>query len=100
MSISGKWQQNKITPLDFHEERNGDHIICPFEFDVHTFRKLRGTNPRCKLSKDRLVMILIWRMNLDTFRARAKITVEQNTRTINQTLKLSESLGLSGPFDH
>ena len=45
-------------------------------------------------------MIMIRRMNLDAFWARARSTVEQNTRRINQTMKFSESLGLSGPFNH
>ena len=39
-------------------------------------------------------------MNLDAFWARTRSTVEQNSRRINQTIKFSEPLGLSGPFDH
>ena len=100
MSISGKWKQKEVNPLDLHQARNGDHAICPFECDLCIFRKLRGKSSRCELPNDKLYMVMIRRMNLDAFWARARSTVDQNTRRINHTLKFSESLGLLGPFDH
>ncbi len=39
-------------------------------------------------------------MNLDAFWARARSTVNQNTRRIKQTVVFPEALGLSDPFEH
>ena len=42
MSTQDYYQHGSANSLDFHEARNGDHTICPFECDVCIFRKLRG----------------------------------------------------------
>ena len=82
MTISGKWKQNELNPLDFQEARNGDHALCTFECDVYIFRKLRNTNPKKNLSKNRFLMVIIRLMKLDAFWTRAQSTVKQNTRRI------------------
>ena len=80
--------------------RNGDHPLCPFECDTCIFRKLKKASPNLTSSRDKLLLAMIRRMNLDAFWARARSTVYQNSRRINQTLSFSESLGLCGPFEH
>ena len=98
--VPNKWKQKEPNGRDFLEARNGDHALCPFECDTCIFRKLRGTSPKLSSSQDKLLLVMIRRMNLDAFWARARSTVNQNTRRINQTLGFSEALGLKGPFDH
>ena len=100
IAVSGKWKQKDSNPLDFHEGQNGDYILCHFECDICIFRKLRKSRPNLNLPKDKLLMVVIRRMNLDAFWARARSTVNQNTRRVRQTLEFSDALCLSGPFEH
>ena len=86
--------------LDFHEARDGDHILIPFECDLCIFRKLRKVDPLVISSKDQLLLVCIRRMNLDAFWSRARSTVAQNTRNVKTSIKFSESLGLQGTFEH
>ena len=96
--MSGRWKQKESNPQDFKEARNGDHALCPFECDVCIIRKFRRTDPNLNLPKDKLLLLMIRRMNLDAFWARARSTVAQNTRRLEQIRNFSETLGLSSPF--
>ena len=85
-TVSSKWKQKESNPLDFHEARDGDHALCPFECDTCIFRKLKKVSPNPTSSRDKLLLAMIRRMNLDAFWARARSTVYQNSRRINQAL--------------
>lgn len=69
-----------------------------FECDVCIFRKLylRDSNPLDQ--KDEFAMSCIRRINLDAFWSRARATVESNATKIREGLRISSSLGLSGPY--
>ena len=86
--------------LDFHEAKDGDHIIMTFECNIFIFRKLRKVDPLEILSKHKLLLVCIRRMNLDAFWSRATSTVTQNTRNVRRSIKFSESLGFQGTFEH
>ena len=95
-----RWKQKEANPNDFHEGRNGDHAITPFECDTCIFRKLNRRDPIANGQQDKLLLIHIRRMNLDALWSRARSTVNQNTLRVKQTLKFSHSLGLQGPYEH
>ena len=68
---------------------------------IHVFlMKLKRVSSNPNLSRDKVLMVMMSRMNLDTFWARARSTAEQNARRDKQTLRFSDSLGLSGPFEY
>ena len=98
--MTHKWKEKEPNPKDFLEARNGDHAITPFECDTCIFRKLRKKSPDDKREQDRLLLVMIRRANLDAFWSRARSTVNQNTQRIKLTLKLSELMGLDGPYEH
>ena len=98
--VDKRWKEKKINPMDFHEARNGDHALTPFECDFCIFRKLKGRNPNQDNHQDKLLLVHIRRMNLDAFWARARSTVKENSNRIKQSLKFSQTLGLTGPYEH
>ena len=75
-------------------------MMTPFECDICIFRKLKHASPVPDLQQDKLLLILIRRMNLDAFWSRARSTVMENTRRVKQTLGFSKSVGLDGPYEH
>ena len=100
MTRNTRWKTKKSNLNDFNEARNGDHALVPFECDNCIFYKLRKQKPDVGKEADKLLMILIRRMNLDAFWARARGTVRENTGRIKRTIQFSNTLGLSGPFEH
>ena len=100
MTKNTRWQTKKSNHNDFNEARNGDHALVPFECDHCIFFKLRRRIPDPSKDLDKLLLIMISRMNLDAFWARARGTVVENTNRIKRTIKFSNSLGLLGPFEH
>ena len=100
MEKSTKWKEKSPNPRDFLEARNGDHAMVPFECDQCIFLKLKNRAPLPSSQQDRLLLIMIRRANLDTFWARQRRTVRENTSRIKLILRASETLGLAGPFQH
>ena len=98
--MSNKWKEKEQNPNDYHEARNGDHVITPFECDTCIFRKLRKRSPDKEREQDKLLLLMIRRANLDAFWSRARSTVYQNTNKIKQNIKFSELLGLDGVYEH
>ena len=93
------WGKRQIAKSAFHEARNGDHLMVPFECDTCIFWKLRGTVPNPEgCSKDKLLLGCIRRINLDAFWSRMSSTVNANRDKVRAGLKLSESVGLVGPY--
>jgi hypothetical protein len=85
----------------FTQAREGDHLLVPFECDFCIFQKLRNkAEPNEQLIKDKLLMACIRRINLDCFWSRASSTVLGNRDKAKLALRLSEAVGLQGPFEH
>jgi len=97
---SKRWGEKTPNPKDYNEGRNGDHIITPFECDICIFHKLQKREPVIQSQRDRLLLSVIRRMNLDALWSRAKRTVRENTRRAKQTLEICGAMGLSGPYEH
>jgi len=83
---------------DFSHGRRGDHLLIPFECDDCIFRKLRNSPPNPTLSKDVLLLACIRRMNLDAFWSRESNTVRANADRAERQIRLSDLVGLKGPF--
>ena len=98
--MPSKWKEKRQNPNDYHEARNGDHAMTPFECDTCIFRKLRKRSPNEEREQDKLLLTVIRRANLDAFWSRARSTVYQNTNKIKQNIKFSEILGLDGVYEH
>jgi hypothetical protein len=88
-----------VSASAFHVARDGDHLMVPFECYFCIFEKLRGTEPNLEPgNKDRVLMACIRRVNLDAFWSRMTSTVTTNRDKVRSGLKLSESVGLKGPY--
>jgi hypothetical protein len=64
------------------------------------FRKLRGVSLDQSSPVDTLITACIRRANIDAFWSRATSTVHGNWDKVEDTLRLSCTLGLEGPFRH
>ena len=93
----GKKHRNKD---DFKIGRDGDHTLIPFECDSCIFRKLKRRDPELGSSQDDLLLICIRRINLDAMWSSATLTVKANRSSLNTGLKMSESVGLQGSYEH
>lgn len=83
----------------FLEARYGDHLMAPFECDTCIFWKLRKAKPNPEVNaSDKLLLDCIRRVNLDAFWSRMTSTVLTNKDKFRAGLKLSESVGLEGPY--
>jgi hypothetical protein len=80
--------------------RDGDSLLTPFECDTCIFRKLRKHSPDPASLRDTRLLDCIRRVNLDSFWSRASSTVKGNLDRITGALKISQSLGLPGPYYH
>lgn len=99
--LESTWGKLHQAKLEFTQAREGDHLLVPFECDLCIFQKLRNQRePNYELRKDKLLMACIRRINLDCFWSRASSTVIGNRDKARLALKLSESVGLKGPFEH
>lgn len=93
------WGKRQASLTAFQVARNGDHLMVPFECDTCIFWKLRGSRPNPDESpQDKLLLACIRRINLDAFWSRMTSTVTTNKDKVKSALKLSESVGLSGPY--
>ncbi|KAI2489750.1 hypothetical protein MHU86_24838 [Fragilaria crotonensis] len=95
--LSG-WLPKKSDAGKFCRARDGDDLLVSFECDTCIFHKLYERPPNNQNSKDMFSLACIRRVNLDAFWSRATDTVKQNTRKVREGLKISEQLGLSGPY--
>lgn len=95
------WGSLQKQKTEFTQAREGDHLMVPFECDYCIFQKLRGKEqPNDQLIKDKLLMACIRRIILDAFWSRASSTVLGNRDRAKAALRLSELVGLKGPFEH
>jgi hypothetical protein len=63
-----RWGNIHQSKNDFHHERNGDHLIVPFECDECIFVKLQNFSTSSNnQEKDKLLLACIQRANLDAF---------------------------------
>ena len=80
--------------------RAGDHLLIPFECDLCIFRKLKKMNPLLESTRDNLLLACIRRVNLDAMWSRTTNTVVGNRDRIGLGLRLSDQVGLDGPYEH
>ena len=80
--------------------REGDHLLIPFECDLCIFRKLKKMNPLLESTRDVLLMACIRRVNLDAMWSRTTNIVVGNRDRIRLGLRLSDQVGLEGPYEH
>lgn len=93
------WGKRQASVAAFKVARDGDHLMVPFEFDICIFWKLRGVQPNPEESpQDKLLLACIRRVNLDAFWSRMTSTVTSNRDKVRAAIKLSDSVGLSGPY--
>ena len=92
------WARRKGDTNRFGSARNGDDLLVSFECDVCIFRKLFNRDSDIQNPKDAFALACIRRINLDAFWSRARATVESNTAKVREGLRISLSLGLSGPY--
>ena len=93
----GKRHQDKGA---FNTGRAGDHLLIPFECDLCIFRKLKKMNPLLDSTRDNLLLACIRRVNLDAMWSRTTNTVVGNRDRIRLGLRLSDQVGLEGPYEH
>ena len=83
-------------PERFKLARDGDHLMCPFQCDGCHFQNLKKRTP-VALDTDGVLLLCIWRSNLDALWARESATVQSNRREGARVLELSKQLGLENP---
>jgi hypothetical protein len=66
-------------PERFKLARDGDHLMCPFQCDGCHFQNLKKRTP-VALDTDGVLLLCIWRANLDALWAREPATVHSNRR--------------------
>ena len=96
--LANIWRRNNRSARAFTHARRGDHLVTQFECDLCVFRKLRGFEPDESNHVHTLLLACIRRVNLDAFWSRASSTVISNANKMEQALRLSELVGLTGPY--
>ncbi len=96
--LSNAWRRKAKDKNSFNHARRGNHLMVQFECDLCIHRKLQGSNPNSSDHTSTLLMACIRRVNLDAFWSRSSSTVEANALKVEQALKLSAAVGLSGPY--
>jgi hypothetical protein len=97
--MQAAWGRKQRAPDDFLRGRDGDHTMVPFECDLCVFRKLRNRSPDSSSPPDKLLTACIRRVILDAFWSRAKTTVRGNRDKVAQAIKISQTVGLLGPYE-
>jgi hypothetical protein len=88
----------------FKHGRNGDNLITPFQCDQCHFINMKKRRPSIQNQKDRYLMKLVRRANLDACWAREPSTVLANLGQARKMEKIGEEIGLDsvapmmGPF--
>jgi hypothetical protein len=87
----------KLADADRYKcDRNGDHLMTPFQCDWCLFRVLTGRIPSPTNRQDEYLLCILRRCNLDAFWAREVSTVASNRRNLELLVELWESqVGLS-----
>ena len=70
-------------PLRFKEARDGDHLMAPFQCDLCHFVNIQGRLPEPSDEQDKLLLLTIRRVVLDSLWARERSTVTKNRDEIN-----------------
>jgi hypothetical protein len=96
--LTSGWSSRRKDSNRFSTARNGDDLLVSFECDVCIFRKLFVRDSDPQNIRDEFALACIRRINLDAFWSRARATVESNTAKVREGLRISESLGLAGPY--
>ena len=78
----------------FKCERDGDHLMVPFQCDLCHFRNLKGTNPEESDVRDQNLLVHIRRAVLDSFWSREPGTVNGNRLEIVRGAMYARELGL------
>ena len=100
MGLKTLWQEMNR----FKRGRNGDNLMTPFQCDKCHFVNMQKRNPSLHSVKDRYLMKLIWRANLDACWAREPSTVAANLGQARKMEKIGGEIGLDsvsprmGPF--
>ena len=81
----------------FDVGRNGDHLMTPFQCDLCVGRTLTGRDLEDNPS-DRLLSVVIRRMNLDSLWSRERGTVNGNRSTMRRGMQVSQMMGLQPPY--
>jgi hypothetical protein len=96
--LESGWSSQPKDQNRFNSARNGDDLLVSFECDDCIFFKLYGRDANVHCDKDLFVSACIRRIVLDSFWSRARSTVESNTAKIREGLRISNRLGLEGPY--
>ena len=75
-------------------------MVLPFECDLCIFRKLKRLNPLRNSTRDTLLLACIRRINLDAMWSRSTLTILGNRDRVRFGLRLSDQVGLDGPYEH
>ena len=95
------WKPRKDDAGRFSTARNGDDLMCPFECDNCVFGKLYDHEPNViGSSQDAFAMACIRRVILDAFWSRARPTVTANALKVREGLRISERMGMKGPYEN
>jgi hypothetical protein len=98
--IEKAWGRKNPRKGDYFNDRNGDHLMVPFECDLCIFRKLGKMDPLSRDPQDNILLACVRRMNLDAFWSRARDNVHGNRDKLADKLALSRLVGLQGPCIH
>ena len=92
-------------PLRFKEVRDGDYLMTPFQCDICHFVNIQGRLPQALDKQDKLLLLTIQRVVLDSLWAREHSTVTKNRKEGERFFKRQAMLGVSwnimtrrGPF--
>ena len=78
--------------------REGDHLIAPFECDMHIFVKLKNRYPIAQSNEDKKLASCIRRIHLYGFWSKAPTTASNNLRLAKKLVNLPKTVGLNSHF--
>lgn len=87
------WKRKKDEGRFLHA-RDGDMWLAPFQCQFCWFVNLKGTLPNPSRMKDREVLGIMKRVNLDMFWSRATKTVSGNMSLLRREIRLSQEMEL------
>jgi hypothetical protein len=77
--------------------RPGDHLFCPFQYELCLFRNIQGRSPFGGGVNDVVLLCSLRRANLDAFWIREPDTVAESLSKVNRILQLSFGIGMKNP---
>ena len=87
------WKRKKDEGRFLHA-RDGDMWLAPFQCQYCWFVNLKGKLPNIERMKDREVLGIMKRVNLDMFWSRATKTVSGNMSLLRREIRLSQEMEL------